>query len=112
MSVFPELQLNHDTSAVHYQHQSVCACVPAFSMHHNAAWHTGEDLSGVLAGGWTLLSQHAISELRHWGAMKSRQRASSPRQANKEGGSYVMKDIWQEKQKKWVSFGVELVSQF
>lgn len=43
---------------------------------------------------------------------QSRQRASSPRQANKEGGSYVMKDIWQEKQKKWVSFGVELVSQF
>lgn len=72
MSVFPELQLNHDTSAVHYQHQSVCTRVSAFSMHHNAAWHTGEDLSGVLAGGWTLLSQHAISELRHWGAMKSR----------------------------------------
>lgn len=102
MSVFPELQLNHDTSAVHYQHQSVCTCVSAFSMHHNATWHTGEDLSGVLAGGWTLLSQHAISELRHWGAMKSRA-GRGPQVLDrqiKEGGSYVMKDIWQEKQKK------------
>lgn len=47
LSVFPELQLSPDTSAVHYN-ICVTVCVSAFSMHHNAVWHTGESPSGVV----------------------------------------------------------------